>query len=436
MPNNKRHEQRLGQVGDYWLSKRPGSNQYYRTWHDKPARQTRRASLGTDDFQEAQLKLAAWIIEQRELKNEVPASVPFETLSVRYYNEHARNLPSAEQARIALALWSDYFPGATVAEITIERQESFVSALRDAGQSDAYINRILTVGRAALNRAYKRGQIQSVPFVMSLEKPEPRDRHLPIDDVALLLDSIEPDHLFLFAMIVLNTLSRPEAALELTTQQIDFDHRLVQLNRGGRKQTKKRRPTVPMTNTLLPWLRTIRGFHAITFNGKPVESVKTAWRDTRAGGAQSVRDNAAKVARVHRRAGRTQEAWRVIEAATEHAASLLKTTPYDLRHTMATELRKRGVPPWEVSGMLGHRSGGYNTTEIYAKYDPDFMGKAVTAIDSYFVELQRITNRPLILSTPSLRSTCVAGLTIEVAETGGEVVGATGIEPVTPTMSR
>ncbi|MBM3504074.1 MAG: hypothetical protein FJX65_09385 [Alphaproteobacteria bacterium] len=135
---------------------------------------------------------------------------------------------------------------------------------------------------------------------------------------------------------------------------------------------------------------------------------------------------------MHRRV----EARKVIEAATLSAADLLKATPYDLRHTMAVEMRRQGVPAWEVSGMLGHRSSGYGTTEIYAKHDPGYMGKAVAAIDSYFVELQRLTSRPLVLSTPSLRATCVAGLGIEVAELGRKVVGATGIEPVTPTMSR
>lgn len=55
---------------------------------------------------------------------------------------------------------------------------------------------------------------------------------------------------------------------------------------------------------------------------------------------------------------------------------------------MAVGLRKRGVPPWEVSGMLGHRASGYRTTEIYAKSDPDYLGKAVVAIDDYFRELQ------------------------------------------------
>jgi hypothetical protein len=36
--------------------------------------------------------------------------------------------------------------------------------------------------------------------------------------------------------------------------------------------------------------------------------------------------------------------------------------------------RRRGVPAWEASGQLGHRVGG--TTEIYAKFDPAYLGQA------------------------------------------------------------
>ncbi len=62
---------------------------------------------------------------------------------------------------------------------------------------------------------------------------------------------------------------------------------------------------------------------------------------------------------------------------------------------MAIELRKRGVPPWEVQGILGHKSGGYRTTEIYAKYDPDYLSKSAEAIDDYMKEILQRVKRPL-----------------------------------------
>jgi len=63
-------------------------------------------------------------------------------------------------------------------------------------------------------------------------------------------------------------------------------------------------------------------------------------------------------------------------------------SPYSIRHTMAKELRKRGVPPWELQGMLGHKAGEFRTTEVYAKHDPSYMGKARQAIDNIMKEIQ------------------------------------------------
>ena len=102
-------------------------------------------------------------------------------------------------------------------------------------------------------------------------------------------------------------------------------------------------------------------------------------------------------------------------------------TPYTIRHTMATELRKRGVPPWEVSGLLGHKSAGY------AKYDPDYLGKAAKGIDAYFTELQEHVSRQIVLP---LRGTCAPATDWTGTQVPDLLVGASGFEPPTPTMSR
>ncbi|GAB2592681.1 hypothetical protein ISP15_09305 [Dyella jejuensis] len=54
--------------------------------------------------------------------------------------------------------------------------------------------------------------------------------------------------------------------------------------------------------------------------------------------------------------------------------------PKMLRHTVAAELRRRGVPSWEVSGQIGHKRAG--TSEIYARFDPDYLSKAARALDA------------------------------------------------------
>jgi hypothetical protein len=107
-------------------------------------------------------------------------------------------------------------------------------------------------------------------------------------------------------------------------------------------------------------------------------------------------------------------------------------TAYTIRHTMAAELRKRGVAVWEVAGFLGHTSG-YKTTERYAKFGPDHLGQAVRAIDAYFAELG-LAAVPQPVGRP-LRVSSVLALPRVGPQPLEKMVGATGIEPVTPTMS-
>ncbi|MGB8313154.1 MAG: hypothetical protein WCE69_01560, partial [Aestuariivirga sp.] len=55
--------------------------------------------------------------------------------------------------------------------------------------------------------------------------------------------------------IALNTWARPEAILDLSVRaQVDFEHSLIDLNPPSRKQTKKRRPIIRLTENLRGWL--------------------------------------------------------------------------------------------------------------------------------------------------------------------------------------
>ena len=105
---------------------------------------------------------------------------------------------------------------------------------------------------------------------------------------------------------------------------------------------------------------------------------------------------------------------------------MLEVTPYTVRYTVAAEMRRRGVPVWEVAGFLGH-SSGYKTTERYAKFGPDHLGGAVRAIDAYFAELRAAGTRLQIPAKPALRISCVPARPWKVVE-------PSGIEPLTSTM--
>ena len=345
-------QERLGQIGDFWLSKRPGSGQWCRTWYEGTSRQTRRASLGTDDLEAAKLALYAWYTRHGKLKGIDPTDAPLELILARYYEQHAKQQVSADTARAALLHWSDYFAGALVSEVTIARQEGFIASLQAKGLADGTIKRILTVGKAALARAHRRGEIASAPYVMLWHDGPARDRILDQEESRALWRAADVDHERMFLALAFNTLARPEAILDLRREFADLQGRTLDQNPPGRKQTKKRRPVVPITDTLLPWLQNAPGGPLVTWRGVPIRSFKSAWRGLR------------------RRAGVGQEV-------------VSKT----IRYTMATELRRRGVPEAEIQGMLGHRAFK-GPTEVYARFRPDYLGHAARAIDDYMGALR------------------------------------------------
>jgi integrase len=344
-------------IGRWFLDRRPNSPNWCACWFDAETRQTRRASLGTSDFETAKIRLAEHAIKRQTLKDAQPDVVLLETVLIRYYDQHAKRLPSAEQARHALVCWSDHFPGALVSELSPQRQEAFVAELQSRGHKASYISRILSVGRAALRWAWKRQELVSVPFITDVKRDPDEEaerfRELSKEEVArLLAATARVPHLLHFCLISLNTLARPDAVLDLGPAQVDMKRRQISLNPKGRRQTKKYRPVVPISNTLLRWLEDCEDERYVVYHGKPVASVKKSFA----------------------------------KAVTE--AELTKVTPYCLRHTMGAELRARDVPEWEVMGIMGHKSKTASTTERYARFRPDYLGQAAQAIDGYFHELR------------------------------------------------
>lgn len=150
-------------------------------------------------------------------------------------------------------------------------------------------------------------------------------------------------------VILLGTAARPSAALELTRRQCDLENGLIDLNPPGRLQTDKRRPVIPMCRVLRTWIEAADDGPLAHYLGRPIEYPYQTWRRVR-------------------RAARLPEEF----------------TPGCLRHTVASMLRRQGVPPAQIAGFLGHSLPDFRTTERYAKYDPRFMAETVEALDRFF----------------------------------------------------
>ncbi len=345
------------QIGDYWISRRGDSPAYYANIYNEKTKRVRRFSLGTEDISVAKEKLLVIYLRDMKPDNQKPgdlASIPISQVLLEYYEGHGKKARSQISIKVSCRYWCEFFGEDSVEEATgAVRIESFIISLTDKGHSTAYIQRIIGVGKAALNRAYKRGVIKSVPYVPTIKVNygDPKGRPLSTKEVALLLTHAS-DHMRLFIYIMLGTVCRPEAAYDLTGAQLDFENRLIDLNPHGRAQTKKIRPVVKMPETLALVLQNAPSGHLVTFRGKKVKCVRTAWRNLR---AKCKLDDAVQ--------------------------------PYSLRHTMARWMRKSGVSAWETAAQLGHKSREHRTTELYAPFDPDYLSDATEAIDLFFDNL-------------------------------------------------
>ncbi|MEO1337933.1 MAG: tyrosine-type recombinase/integrase [Myxococcota bacterium] len=315
--------------------------------------------------------MSEWYVAEHTPVDEDPDDVLLTELIRIYYEEHGQHVRSHETIRLNLTTWLDYFPeDATVSSAAKPASiDKFVKHLKAEGKGASYINRILTTGRAAINRAWKTDLIKSAPFIRSLETEEADPKGCPMDmnELRLFYHSSETPHLKSFVLWALGTAARPEAVLDLHSNFIDLKHGLVTLNPPQRKQTKKYRPTVKLPDSLQPFI--VEGYQ-VSYRGKPCSGIKTAWRNHR------------------QRCGFDGQ-----------------INPYSLRHTIARHLRASGVAAWEVAAQLGHKRKDLSTTEIYAPFDPSYLSEAVAAIDLFLQELLISPDeRPLISSSSRVPS--------------------------------
>lgn len=384
------------QLGEFWLSKRKNSDVWCITWFEKDTRQTSRSSTGERDFERAKIKLAEHFVANAKFELERPEDIPIAVLLDRYYENHAKMLASKDNAAAAIARWKQFWGLRTVSEMTIERQEKFIAWFerqtaerggRVKGEllSRGTIARQLGVGRAAFARAYKRHELKSVPYVLPYSDDKRRERILTPTESAALFNAAatSEEHLWRWLIIAFGTAARPNAPFEIQPRppMLDMDNRRLNLLPPGKKQNRKRRPVLPIVDTLLPWLRLWSSPEALVHQGHRGKVVAIdrliTWRGRR---IKKIRQG---FERLKARAGITDPE---VSAVT-------------IRHTMTTWLVSQGVPEWEREIWLGHRAPGSRTTAGYVHLDPGYLKHAAAAVDAYFDLLAPHLTRPLRVSS-------------------------------------
>ena len=341
------------------LVKRPDSPNYYIIWPRPGSRPPRKRSTHTDNLERAKQALVDFVQERNQLRPESPEQVDLLETLRGYVDRSTRGKSWHTAEKTALGHWTEFLESediATVSELTRSMQERYISwrrhMLRAQGHkgSNGTLSRELRVMRAALNDAWRFGQLTHVPHILSVTEPPPRQRILLGHEVARLIAACDQVHLYRFVMIALHTLQRPGAVLGLTKHQIDLDRGLIDFLPFDRVQSRKRRPVVPITDTIRPILleamRDSRTGHLIEWDGRPVVQLRRSF------------------------AGACQR------------AKLRDVSPITLRHTGASLALAAGVPIRQVAGMMGHTE--QHTTELYGKHHVDFLGEAKSALDTLF----------------------------------------------------
>ena len=67
------------------------------------------------------------------MRLEPGADVLLSVLLVRYYEKHAKKLPSGRNAFLACGLWTEHFGEVTIADLTPDALDDFIEWLREEG---------------------------------------------------------------------------------------------------------------------------------------------------------------------------------------------------------------------------------------------------------------------------------------------------------------
>ncbi len=326
--------------GGVWYELKPAANGvWYIHWSE--SRRSKRASTRQTDLRLAQAFFDEWLRA---------AAQPAAALTVT--DLYAMKYDMAGQSR---AVWAwkrlePHFGGRALSALAADDDQRYARARRADGAAPATIRFEMACLRAALARAVAKRLVASTDLpVWDALPPDspPRDRWFTQEEVAAQLAAAEPlSPIWAWMHLALYTCARRTAIANLRWIQVDRGRGVIHYLPDGEEQTRKRRPSVPISDGLAPVLRRL-------YEHRRGELVCG-----RGGSPRWVNDELARVAR---------------------AAGVEGSTPHVWRHTGATWMaRDPKVGLFHVAKMLGI------TVEVaertYAKHRPEDLRDAAGAI--------------------------------------------------------
>lgn len=316
---------------------------WYAKWTD--GRRSKRKSMGTKDQAVATARFAQWLL----IDGQSPASdEAVYTVADLWQGYEMKHLPTTLGYRTIMLSWKRLAPhfGALLPVQVPDAVESYIAKRTRDGVKGGTIRRELITLRACLNWAAdpRKGRMIKTP-VLPFDMPpagRPRDRWLTEAEIDNLFAASHDDRITLFMHLALDTAGRKTALLDLTWDRVDFETKVIHLADPSRRETSKRRASVPISTRLLPILKEARDRRrndlVLTHKADPYHPILTVAKN----------------------------------------AGVKGVSPHVFRHTAATHMARRGVPLWIIAKVLGNSLE--MVEKVYAKHAPDDLRSAVDLI--------------------------------------------------------
>lgn len=200
-----------------------------------------------------------------------------------------------------------------------ETLDWLVNTLRERGNSNATINRKLSALGKLLRKAFKMGDIHSLPEFRREKERRGRVRFLEIDEEDKLFAAIRArsEHYYLLSVFLVDTGARLGEAIGLRWNDIHDGAVTFWLTKSGRSRS------IPLTKRALEAVKSIDRKRAGPFFGIEQYKYRAVWHEAR---------------------------------AEIGLAGDLELVPHCLRHTCASRLVRGGVDIRRIQMWLGHQT--------------------------------------------------------------------------------
>lgn len=343
------------------------SDRCFVSWYDPAARLIRRASLRTKRASAATAIVQGLVDRgvtgdpRPHLKKSVVTTVN-ELLDSHL--AYVAKLPSADTEMRHIEKLRARFGERRIASLTPADFEAFRDELIGQGRKLTTISRVLVTARSAAKRAYDNHHVSVLLKIPEFAKTRHK-RSAPLKGPVLsaaewakVIDAIVKPHTLLLVVLLIHTGSRVSALLEATAAQIDWTENAIDLNPAGRDPTDKRRPVLPIFDTLRPWLKDLPDGHLIRYRGKPIAEADTAF-----------------------------------QATVRRAKIDKKANAYSARHSLGRWFRQAGIDTEEIGVFLGNGKimGESETTLIYSPWAAEYLVNCRHAVEAFVREINSHT---------------------------------------------